>query len=462
MFRNRLIKRAEAYFVLIFLLRFFIKGKNEERISVFSSMKYLISTIFLLLFVIVQPCFGQKAMKPQVIVYGSDLLAFSAAVQSARSSVPTIWIVNGNELIPEFSQKQVSLENFLHEDGGIWMELLMEMALSPAENDSLAAIVRKDINPRLFQNAVEKVLRKLPQLTIMKGQDIISLKRRKRDWEIILSNKHTHVVRCVVDASREQKLSHLFDLGWDNKVESLQPLPDLSVTQLRTVIGAGAVGGTFYAAKLSNILVGEKDGFFNFRGLLEVLNADQQESSFRASIGQAVGATAAYLAFFKTTADKLDVRKLQSELLTYKSRILPYQDVAINDRHFYALLRFGLAGVIKDLHVQDTLFFGKDERVRFDDVEPIFDRLYSRSQLWFLDNEGEYFQWKDFLSLIKFVGLRGDDINQYVEKEWAGKLGFIGRFNPEALVTRYQFAAILDQFANPYIKAVNQEGEFIN
>src|SRR5690606_24246335 len=129
-FRNRQIKIAETYSVLIFFASFFSSRKKmKKEFSVFSNMKHFISTIFLILLIIVQPCFGQKAKKPQVIVYGSDLLAFSVAVQSAKSSVPTIWLVEGEQLMPEFSSGHVQIENMPHLDGGIWMEILMEMAL---------------------------------------------------------------------------------------------------------------------------------------------------------------------------------------------------------------------------------------------------------------------------------------------------------------------------------------------
>src|SRR5690606_2777475 len=193
------------------------------------------------------------------------------------------------------------------------------------------------------------------------------------------------------DASRKQELSSLINISWDNNIEPMQPLSALSLAQVRTVVAAGQIGSTLYGTQLGNILAGEKEGFFDFRGIAALLQEDMTLSPFRAAVGQAVGATAAYLAFFKTSADKVDVRKLQTELMTYKARILPYQDVAISDVHFYALQRFGLASVLPDLHKDDGFRFQKDERVSFEEVEPIFDRLYSRSQLWFLDNKGDYF-----------------------------------------------------------------------
>src|SRR5690606_29772496 len=110
----------------------------------------------------------------------------------------------------------------------------------------------------------------------------------------------------------------------------------------------------------------------------------------------------------------------------------------------------------KDFH------FGKEERASFEEVEPIFDGLYSRSQLWVLDHTGHYFRWKVYLSLITSVVLREDVINKQIEKQSSRKLGFEGSFDPQAFINCYQFAVILDRYANPYVKAVSQEGNFIN
>ena len=436
-------------------------GKEEEN-SVLSNMKLIISTIFLLVFIVIHSCFGQKSKKPLVMVYGSDLLAFSAAVQSAKSNVPTLWLVEGEQFMPEFANEQVQLETMPNIDGGIWMEILMEMAMAKSPSDSLAAVVKREMNPRLFQNATDKILRNLSHLTVVRGEDILSVKQRKRDWEVQVSSKNKYVVRCVVDASKGQTLSQLGEVSWDDKPKQLQPLRALSLHQVRTLVAAGQIDNMLYGVAISNILDGEKAGFFNLRDFEEIRHAAMASSAFRAAIGQAVGATAAYLAFFKTSADRVDIRKLQTELMTYQARILPYRDIMIDDAHFYVLQRFGLAGVLTNLNKEKDFHFGKEERVSFEEVEPIFDRLYSRSQLWFLDHTGDYFRWKDFLSLIKFVGLRGDEINQQIEKEWSRKLGFEGSFDPEAFINRYQFAVILDRYANPYVKAVTQEGNFIN
>src|SRR5690606_10333652 len=135
---------------------------------------------------------------------------------------------------------------------------------------------------------------------------------------------------------------------------------------------AGQIDNMLYGVTANNILDGEKAGFFNLRGFEEARHVGVAPGSFGAAIGQAVGATAAYLAFFKTSADRVDIRKLQTELMTYQARILPYQDIMVDDAHFYAIQRFGLAGVLANLNKETDFYFGKEERVSFEEVEPVF------------------------------------------------------------------------------------------
>ena len=428
-------------------------------------MKFKIGFLFLFLSLFLQPTFGQKAkkaQKPQVLVYGDDILAFSIAVQSAKSNVPTLWLLKGEQLLPEFSRERIHLETMPHMDGGVWMDILMDMALTKVPEDSLAAVIKADMNPRLFQNAVDKVLRDLPQLTVLRGEEVLAITAKKKSWEVKGLSKHVYTVRTVVDASAEQHLDALAGISWDKEAPKLSLLSDLSDAEARTLVASGAIGTKqLYGYSLKGLLAGEKDGFLNMRGVSEMLDNNVVLTPFRAAVGQAIGAAAAYLAFFKTTADRVDTRKLQSELLSYGGRIVPFQDIDRKDPNFYALQRFVLAGVLPGLHTDERCLFRKDKRVTFAEIEPVFDQLYTRSQLWFLDNKGNYFRWKDFLSLVEYVGLQGDNIEKQIKEEWRSKLHFGGNFDPEAFVNRYQFAVILDRYANAYVKTINQEGKFV-
>ncbi|MFD1769462.1 hypothetical protein [Sphingobacterium suaedae] len=427
-------------------------------------MKHIFYSVLILLALIAQPSWAQKSKKPQVLIYGSGVLAFAAAIQSAKSSVPTIWVTDTAMWVPEFSEKARQLEGISHTDGGIWLGILMDMALSKTRSDSLAVVVKRDMNPRLFQNALEKTVSKQPELTVIKDQRIIGLKKHKRDWQITLSNKQKYEVRTILDASVPQSLLELIAAETHQaESRSLPLLHDLTLAQVRTVVASGEIEGKLYAVLLDNLLAGEQDGFFSLTAIHQMQGIGVVETApFRGAIGQALGATAAYLAFFKTSADKVDVRKLQMELLSYGARLLPYQDIDISDAHFEVVQKFGVTGMLPAPNRSEAVYkLGKDLPVSYRDVQPIFDQLYARSQLWFLDHKGEDFRWKDFISLIKFVGLRGDEVEKQIVKDWKTKLKFEGSFDPEGVVKRYEFAVILDRYAAAFVKAVNQQGQFI-
>ncbi|WP_437920696.1 hypothetical protein [Sphingobacterium sp. LRF_L2] len=422
-------------------------------------MRYIVLS---LLFVFLEfPCMAQKKQKPQVLVYGSGMLAFSAAVQSARSNVPTLWVVETDTLVPEFSTKQITVEEHAGLDGGIWLEILMDMALSKSRDDSLALVVKKDMSPRLFLNALDKILHNCPQLTVCRGQKLISLKADKSNWAAVLANKEKFEFRAVVDASKGGDLRTKF-VSSPLHVGEIFPIEAISIRELRGLVVSGVMNDGLYAVTLKQLLSGEHAGFFSPIMAQNMLKEETEAVVIQSAMGQALGATAAYVSFFKTTSEKIDVRKLQMELMTYGMRIMPYQDVSLKDKNFYALQRFGLSGILAMDVRAGRCVFDKYEKVKMKDVQPVFNRLYSRSQLWFADNNPEHLIWSDFLALIKFVGLRGNEIDREIERDWSSKFGFEGSFDVKQYVSRYEFAVILDRYASPFLKSVSQNGEFIN
>src|SRR5690606_13782483 len=134
--------------------------------------------------------------------------------------------------------------------------------------------------------------------------------------------------------------------------------------------------------------------------------------AFRAAFGQSIGATAAYCAFFKATTQEIDIRKLQAELLAFGMRMNPYQNISVSDPHFASIQKFYLTGIFSfdDLHACQ---FTKSEPIRFNELETVLNDIYTRSQLWFLDNNrDEVLLWKDLLSLIRYVSLKGTEVNK--------------------------------------------------
>src|SRR5690606_10805298 len=104
-------------------------------------------------------------------------------------------------------------------------------------------------------------------------------------------------------------------------------------------------------------------------------------------VGQAVGAAAAYTAFFKTTPNKLDARNVQGELLQYGVRLMPFVDVPVESPRCDAIRRVGATGMLRGREDEDgQLYFDADAAVTTDEVRPVLNTLFSRSQIWFINH----------------------------------------------------------------------------
>src|SRR5690606_19763460 len=121
----------------------------------------LIFCLFMIL-----PLLGLAQRKrPQVLVYGYGVDAYAAALQSAWSNLNTIWIVNGDKPIPELTSTMIAVTAGEGLDAGIWAHLLAKTLRHDKASDSLSAIAKRRINPRIVQNVLDSVLKATTNLT---------------------------------------------------------------------------------------------------------------------------------------------------------------------------------------------------------------------------------------------------------------------------------------------------------
>ncbi|NGF55902.1 FAD-dependent oxidoreductase [Parapedobacter sp. SGR-10] len=400
-----------------------------------------------------------KEVKPALLVYGSGIEAFTAAMQGARSNVPTLWVMNGHTLVEELTLKPLKITSNQGLDGGIWMDILMASAQHKGSSDSLAGEIKMNITPTLMLNAIQRMLDEQQQLTVLRNENITSLTRNKRGWTVVLGNNKKYEVRAVVDASSGGELgTKIVKDAFSVAEVTLQKTEMLTPEQIRTTVALGSYEGTDYTVLAKDVLDQSFHELFFVHALVPATEG-AESIPFRAHVGQAVGAVAAYCAFFKTTADKVDVRKLQTELMSFRARLLPWKDVSQQDTHYGAVQRCYLATILEGK--EDNLLFDRGDSVQVESVKIIFNRLYSRSQLWFADNATDYFALKDVLSLVKFVSFRGKEVDDQVQKDWTKKLKFEGVYDPERKVTRYEFMVLVDRYASPYTKTVTLQGDIL-
>ncbi|MGJ1447973.1 hypothetical protein ACR79S_14580 [Sphingobacterium spiritivorum] len=404
--------------------------------------------------------FAQKNKKPTLLVYGNDIEAFSSAMQSAKSGVATLWVVDQQTLVPSLTEKSITLDGQHNLDAGLWRSLLFATNPALPKNDSSARLLQTDTNPQLFKNGIERMISGEPNLRVIKNQKIISLKRAGKRWDIVLADKAKYEVLSVVDLSAENELTALAGLSVANTTE-WQSLDGYSLQDQRTILASGRLSEETLSVPMKVFLQSQKDNYFQNPLISKLKSASADDIPFRSAVGQTLGAMAAYCAFFKTDAGQIDIRKLQDELLQYGAKIIPYEDIPVDDVHASGLQKFGLAGILKGEFKEGRYLFNREDSVRFEEIKPVFNQLYSRSQIWFLDNGGDILKWKDLLSLIKYVSQRGDELDKQIIQDWHKKLKFEGEYDGNKTVSKYQFAVIVDKYCKPFVVRTDLSGKII-
>lgn len=408
-----------------------------------------------------------KRSRPQVLVYGYGVDAYAAAVQSALSNLNTVWVVNGDRVMPELTTEPVSITRNDHLDAGIWANLLAGIK-KETPGDSLSMALKRRINPQLVRNILDSLLQRFSNLTVVEGATLRTVKQSGKGWRIELNDRTRFKVHAVVDASVDAQLYLMaqgtldsFRVRTDIEPDYFRSAPFTGLARTGVAVGEGDNGG--YTLPLATLVPKGENSLFITRhipAVKQLTDGTEADIPLLMHVGQAVGAAAAYTAFFKTTPDRLDARTVQGELLQYDGRIMPFVDVPLESPHFAAIQRVGATGMLlgrKD--GQGRLYFDADEQVTAAEVKPVLNALFSRSQIWFIDHaDVDTFTLADLFSYIKFVGQRGNELEGQVQKNWERRYHFERAYDEEQPVTRGQMAVLLDAYCNPFDVKVGLDG----
>jgi hypothetical protein len=226
-----------------------------------------------------------------------------------------------------------------------------------------------------------------------------------------------------------------------------------------------------YSIPLGAIVVKDLDNLLVTGNAISVsreVNAGTIDPSVQMTLGQGVGATAAYCAFFKTTTKHLTVRIIQGEILDCKGYLLPFTDIPQKDPHFRAIQQVSATGLLKG--VQKTngnsveIHFEPNDLVNTEEIRPILDEIYTRSFLWFnKEKPGAQFTLGNLLSLISDYTLTDPTtLRIYLQKAWTTQFKLTGTFDLNRPVTRLEFAVLTNRYLNPFAKTVDLSGRIVN
>lgn len=221
--------------------------------------------------------------------------------------------------------------------------------------------------------------------------------------------------------------------------------------------------GSIVVSDLDNVLVTEKA-----LSVIDEVNNSTMYPSVQMTLGQGVGATAAFCAFFKTTTKHLHVRTIQGEILDYKGYLLPITDVAQKDPHWRSVQQVCATGLLKG--VQKTngskveMHFDPNDVVGTEEIKPFLLEFYTRAFLWFnKEKPGDKFTLGNLLSLISDYTLTDPKTLQlYLQKAWTPQFKLTGTFDMNRPVTRVEFAVLTNKYLNPFAKTVDLSGRVMN
>lgn len=399
-----------------------------------------------------------QTVRTDVTVIGASPAGISAAIQAARSGVKSLILEDGQSLNPQFTLNDL-----------IYLERIRDHYYYKDQADSLnkdslkRPVIRMEESTRVVKTITDTV----KNLTVMLNSSIRKIEKDGKGWEIKLNNGRTIKTDVVIDASKDQVLAAMLKIEpqktiiqIDNWIANPKSIPRL----FRTSVGQGVIRNNeqviSYLIPAGSLMPAGIENIF-------IVPASSPSKNPEAMLaGQAAGASAAFCAYFKTTSKNLNIRVTQGELLAYDSRLIPYGDIAFNDRHAIPLQHIGLTGILK---AKPSLTAAKEELV-FDTIGTVSSEelrlpmreFYSRSQLWFPSHKKDSMTIEDAINLLQFTATRGEELRREIEKGWKGSLKFSSSYDPKRAINRREFAVLIDSYLQPFNIRVDLNGNLLN
>ena len=422
-----------------------------------------------------------QTIKTDVLIIGGSPSGVAAAIQCARSKVKTILVEQGSNLCPELKSNRMATITAGHDlPSGIWGEFRNRIRdrYNKTPGFDTACNAPLTLVPAIGATILANIADTVKNLAIEPNTAFSAIKKDGDRWEVTLNRhgKHETVkARAVIDATADGDVLNKANgtIGsFDLRENAAGP------DAYRTSIACGDGLPEQYAADISTdnypllpqycipvkaILAKGTDNIFT----TGKLSANINYLPMQLTLGQGIGVTAAYCAFFKTTTANLNVRMIQGELLDFKGYMLPFADIA-KDPHWRAIQQTCAAGLLKGvrkkINGEEQFDFQPDSIVTTAEIKPAMLELYTRAFIWFnKEKPGKEFTIGNLLSFISELTLTDpDNLNSKISKAWTDQFHFTASFNPDRPITRREFAILANKYLNPFGRAVNLDGKIVN
>jgi len=391
-------------------------------------------------FVLLSQITSAQTAKTGVLIIGNGSAALAAGIQSAMSGAKTTLLIQAPEFV------LAPLEQNIH--SGLEAEFLQKMRKAKGIKDAESPVY-------LDQTSANAVVKRwtdsVKNLTLISNIKWSRIKRSGGGWNVLLSNGKA--IKAVVLVNADQS----------GNVGAAIGLPVAPVTRwhpfsyaddvYKNSIASGAydVGTAVNYALLKD---------FQVEGQENLLHVNTRSESMIA--GQAVGAAAAYAAFYDTKTSKVNLKMTQAELIKFRLSLVPFIDVSNVDSNWVAIQFVGLSGFLKGEVVNGKLRFLPEQKVTTAEIRDMVKAYYYKAQIWFDDYKAEGMTIQSTLSLVCFVGNKSPEHTQAeVLKKWTKDYGFKSDFDLKRMISRREFAVLVNAYLKPFDVNIDASGRVI-
>ncbi|HEY8928200.1 MAG TPA: FAD-dependent oxidoreductase [Mucilaginibacter sp.] len=439
----------------------------------------MIKRLLLFLLIFEYSALRAQTIKTDVVVIGGTPSGMAAAIQSSRSRLKTVLVINGYSLKDNLPAGDAEITTNSNLSSGIWGEfrhcVRQTQSKGTGADTSWNAPLKLNIDTGIA--ILNRISDTVKNLTVNADAKFSQIKKDGDRWEVMFSDgKNTLEIKAkvVIDATADGgialkaggKLRYPF-YGKTDGGNNIYRTSIAAAESLPTDMFAPSAGNypqypayfvplyAVVANNLDNVLVTE---------MAIPGKRDIQYLPFQLQLGQGVGATAAYLAFFKTTTQHLNVRIIQGEILDFKGYLLPIADIKQTDVEWRAVQQVSASGLLRGKEINNKFLFMPDSTVNTAEIKPVLTEIYTRAFLWFnKEKPGDKFTVGNTLSFISDYTLTDPLIlNRSMQKAWKGVYKFQSDFDVNRPITRLEFAVLANKFLNPFARTVDLSGRLVN
>lgn len=395
---------------------------------------------YLFLFFAFFLAFNLKAqtLKPDVFVVGNNNAAVATAIQAAQSNVKTILLLQAGGFDIEPIGENLS--------SGVEAKFLEKIKLHKSLADTVAEVA---FDKQTANIVLEYWTNAIKNLTVLRNVQWVKADRSGKGWVFKLSDGKTIRPEVFVNVG-DQKLNAALKIDatatatWD-KFEYQNPIYKTNVA-----VGKNIDGSTNTIISLYQLLVPTQEN------LVYVSDANSM------LLGQAAGAVAAYAGFFNVKTSESNLKRIQGELISFDTNLMPFADIGLKDPNWKAIQMVGLTGVLKAEEANGKLLFNAEKLVSTADIrQPIKDHYY-KAQIWFDDHTGDVVTIGQALDMIRYVGNKdAGTMRKEVEKKWKTTYVFTTDFNAERQISRRELATLLQDYMPPFNVTIDKTGKIL-